>query len=412
VSHSTEEVQFKTDELDVLEAADSVVRLLSYASELRASDLFLNIDENDATVSIRHMGTVKQVCVLTRDECARFQNHIRAVAGMPAAQKQRPADGRWVCNLDDDKKLDLRISVIPTIWGDDMSIRLLECDQGLLDLENLGFHPRNLEALIALLSTPAGLVLVTGPTGAGKTTTLYACLNYLNDGTRKINTLEDPVEYDLPRVRQTEIHAKVGLDFPDLLPSVLRQAPDVIMIGEIRDPITAETAVRAANSGHLVLATAHAPVAAAAINSMLALGVNPRFLGASLRGAVSQRLLRQLCEHCKTGYDVSGSPETFEDVRRWLAPGEGDQIYASEGCEHCDFEGVSGRTGVLEVLQVSQHLRQMIHERRSTVDLRRAAVAEGMLDLRRSALLKVAQGITSTEEVIRTIPSEHLLPDD
>jgi type II secretory ATPase GspE/PulE/Tfp pilus assembly ATPase PilB-like protein len=265
--------------------------------------------------------------------------------------------------------------------------------------------------LMSLLNRPSGLILVTGPAGAGKTTTLYACLKYLNDGSRKINTIEDPIELAMPGIRQSEVRPKIDLGFPELIRSVLRQAPDVIMLGEIRDPVTAETAVLAANSGHLVFATLHAPVAAGAINSMLALGANPHFLSACLLGVLSQRLVRRLCDECKVAFDLSGSPHTFDDVREWLEPGQGERIWSARGCEQCHFEGFTGRIGVAEVLRVSRAIREAIHERRSTREIRQKAVEEGMLDLRRSALLKVAQGITSTEEVIRTIPTEHLLPD-
>jgi type II secretory ATPase GspE/PulE/Tfp pilus assembly ATPase PilB-like protein len=347
-----------------------------------------------------------------RDEVSRFVNHIKAVAGMAVDQKFRPLDGRWVCTIEGGKKVDLRISTIPTLWGEDIAIRLLECDLGLLDLENLGFSKKNLDDLVSLLSSPSGLILVTGPAGAGKTTTLYACLHRLNDGSRKINTIEDPIEFAMPGIRQSQVRPKIDLDFPELLRSVVRQSPDVIMVGEIRDPVTAETAVLAANSGHLVFATLHAPTAAGAVDSMLALGGNPHFLASSLLGALSQRLVRRLCDQCKVAYDLTGSPHTFQDVRKWLEPGQGEQICSAPGCEHCHHEGFTGRTGVAEVLRVTKEIRRLIFEKRPAREIRQKAVQQGMLDLRRAALLKVAQGITSTEEIVRTIPAEHLLPQD
>ena len=323
-----------------------------------------------------------------------------------------PLDGRWVARLDNGGKVDLRINTIPTLFGEDMAIRLLHHDLQLLDLANLGFYQKNLNDLMSLLARPSGLILVTGPAGAGKTTSLYAALTHLNDGERKINTIEDPVEYVVPGIRQSQTNMKIGLGFPELLSSVLRQAPDVIMVGEIRDPITAETAVRAANTGHLVFATLHAPVAAGAIDAMLALGTVPHFLATSLVGIVSQRLVRKLCRHCKVSYDLSGAPETFDDIREMLKPGQGELIHSASGCEHCFQEGYCGRTGVSEVLRVTKGIRQLIFERRSARDIREESLRQGMLDLRRSALLKVAQGITSMEELIRAIPTEHLLPDD
>jgi type II secretory ATPase GspE/PulE/Tfp pilus assembly ATPase PilB-like protein len=412
MSETTRFVPLEPLSLEGLDTDQAVLRLLSYAASLKASDLFLNTEEAGGSIFIRHLGILKPVAVVTRGEIIRYINFVKAMAGMALEQKMRPSDGRWVCTLENGVKIDLRVNTIPTVWGEDMAIRLLECEAGLLQLTNLGFHKRVVDDLLVLLSSPAGLFLVTGPAGAGKTTTLYACLHYLNDGTRKINTIEDPVELILPGIRQSEIRPKIDLDFPELLRSVLRQAPDVIMIGEIRDPVTAETAVHAANSGHLVFATLHAPVAAGAINSMLALGVNPHFLAASMLGALSQRLVRRLCDQCKVAYELTGATHTFEEVRRWLEPGQGEHIYSAKGCPACHFEGFIGRTGVGEIIRVTREIRTLIFERRPLREIRQQALRLGMLDLRRAALLKVAQGETSMEEVLRTIPAEHLLPEE
>ena len=399
-------------DLSGLDVEDSVLELIAYAVRLPASDIFLSAYEDHSRVSVRHMGVVKPLMRVTADELSHFVVHIKALAGMAVDQRLRPLDGRWVCAIEDRHRVDLRISTIPTVWGENMTIRLLECEEGLLELGNLGFHPRTFRDLLSLVTSPSGLILMTGPAGAGKTTTLYACLNHLNDGTRKINTIEDPVEYTMYGVDQSETRPKIELDFPELLRSVLRQSPDVIMVGEIRDPVTAQTAVLAANSGRLVLATLHAPAAAGAISSMLALGSNSHFLASCLLGAMSQRLLRRLCDKCKVAFDISAAPHTFDDVRHWLEPGQGEKIYSAPGCDACHHEGFSGRTGVAEVLRVTKEIRQLIYEKRSTMDIRRKAVDQGMIDLRRGALLKVAQGITSTEEVMRSIPAEHLMPDD
>jgi len=321
-------------------------------------------------------------------------------------------DGRWVCALDEGRVVDLRISTIPTLYGEDMSIRLLQRDLDLLELGQLGLEVRSHYDLTSMLRRPGGLILVTGPAGTGKTTTLYACLKHMNDGSRRINTIEDPIEYALPGIRQSQVHAKIGLDFPELLRGVLRQTPDVIMVGEIRDPLTAETTVRAANSGHLVLATLHAPVAAAAIDSMLALGVAPHFLATSLAGIVSQRLLRTLCPECRVSVDLSDAPQTFRCVERWLEPGQGKRLYGPGGCQRCRQEGYSGRTGAFEVLPVDGTIRRKILDGRSAREIHNAAVERGMLDLRAAALLKVAAGVTSTEELARAIPNDQVLADE
>jgi type II secretory ATPase GspE/PulE/Tfp pilus assembly ATPase PilB-like protein len=342
----------------------------------------------------------------------RCMAHIKAAAGMDVAEKRRPLDGRWIRRRNGESTIDLRISTMPTLWGEDFTLRLLVRGSQLLSLEQLGLLRRDFNELFALLNSPSGMILVTGPTGSGKTTTLYACLTYLNNGERKINTIEDPIEYAVEGVRQSQINPRLDVDFPDLLRGALRQAPDVIMVGEIRDPITAETAVRAANSGHLVLATLHAPVAAGAIQSMLSLGVHPHFLSSSLRGVIAQRLIRTLCPACKMTLDLSEAPHTFDEVRQWLEPGQGRQLYAPNGCAECHRSGYAGRTGVFEVLTVKRELRKVIYEGQTTQAIRQKAIADGMIEFKQSALLKVARGETTAEEVLRAVPTEYLGLDD
>ncbi len=390
----------------------AVSRLIRYAVELPASDLFVNGNAADVSISVRHLGIPRQLLSVKRDDGRRVINFVKALAGMDLVQRMHPQDGRLLLELEDGKRVDLRVSTLPTMYGEDMALRLLSRDAGLIQIENLGLHRAELGILRSLLASPGGLILVTGPTGSGKTTTLYACLHQLNDGSRKINTIEDPIEYAIAGIHQSAIHAKINLDFPELLRGVLRQAPDVIMLGEIRDPVTAETAVRAANSGHLVLATLHAPIAAGAIDSMLALGVHPHFLAGGLLGILTQRLVRTLCPHCKVAHDISESPHTFDDVKVWLRPDQGGEIFSAPGCGECNQEGYAGRSGVFEVLRATKGIRGLIAERRPVREIRDKAVEQGMIDIRRSALLKVADGVTSTEEVIRVIPAEHLLPDD
>ena len=294
------------------------------------------------------------------------------------------------------------------MYGEDLALRLLDRHSRLLALDQLGMMQRDYNTMLSLLNNPSGLILVTGPTGTGKTTTLYACLRHLNNGQRKINTIEDPIEYALDGIRQSQVNPRIDVDFADLLRSVLRQAPDVIMIGEIRDGATAETAVRAANSGHLVFSTLHAPVAAGAVPSLLNLGVHPHFLASSLLGVVAQRLVRTLCPLCKASFDVSESKHAFDEVRRYLAPGQGEKLYGPSGCPKCKMLGYAGRSGVFEVMSTSPALRKLIMERQPLQVLRNKALQEGMIEFRESALLKVALGETSIEEVFRTIPTEYL----
>jgi general secretion pathway protein E len=396
-----------------LSAEKAVTKLIDYAVSLGASDLFFVTNQHSVTAQVRHLGTIRTVGILTPDLGARAISYIKANAGMNLAEKRRPLDGRWIYEQEDgDVTVDLRINMIPTLHGEDMAMRLLVRGNTLFDLENLGFTPEQFAQVSNMLESPSGLVLVTGPTGSGKTATLYAALRRLNNGERKINTIEDPIEYDIEGLRQSQVSPAIGLGWADLLKSVLRQSPDVIMIGEIRDTETAETAVRAANSGHVVFATIHAATAAGAVQSMRALGANPHFLSTALRGVIAQRLVRTLCPKCRMTFDLSDAPHTFDDVRPWLAPGEGNTLYAPRGCEMCNGLGYAGRTAVFEVLTTSRTLRNLISEGTPARQIHEQAMQEKMLDFRQAALLKVARGQTSTEEVFRVIPTEHLLIDE
>jgi type II secretory ATPase GspE/PulE/Tfp pilus assembly ATPase PilB-like protein len=407
-------VTMKTPQIEVgrLPVEQAVAKLVDYALMLPASDIFFASNEATVTVSVRHMGMVHPISVISQESGKRFIAHIKAAAGMDVSEHRRPMDGRWLYSGGEKNTVDLRINMIPTLHGQDLSIRILSRDSSLYKVEELGMRPEQLAGLLEMLESPSGLILITGPTGSGKTATLYASLMRLNDGRRKINTIEDPIEYAIDGIRQSQINPQVDLNFSTMLKNVLRQSPDIIMIGEIRDPETAETAVRAANSGHLVFATIHAPVAAGAIQSMRGLGVHPHFLATSLRGVVSQRLLRTLCDKCKTCFDLSSAPHTFDDIRPWLSPEEGKSLYAAKGCPACQMIGYSGRTGVFEIMPISRKLRDLMADGRPTSEIRDAAVADKMLEFKQSAMLKVAQGITSTEEVFRVIPTEHLLQEE
>ena len=403
--------RFRVTDLVRMEAEEAVNALLNQAAHLRASDLFLLSDERFVTASIRHMGSIEKLAVVSTEHGRQMMTHIKALAGMDIADRRRPADGRWIHEVGG-RKLDLRINCTPMLYGEDMALRLWDHSMGLFSVDELGMSRADLNKLLFMLNHPSGLILVTGPTGTGKTTSLYACLQYLNDGARKINTLEDPIEYAIDGIRQSQVNSKFGLDFPELLRNVLRQAPDVIMIGEIRDEETAMTAVRAANSGHLVLATLHAPTAASAVHSMLALGSHSYFLSGCLLGVIAQRLVRTLCPNCRSEYDISLSPQTFHEIESFLAEGEGKAIYGPSGCEDCFHLGYVGRSGLFEVMTINQELRRLVSGSASSQAIEEAATRAGMTVFRRGALLKVAQGITSTEEILRDVPAEQLGLED
>jgi type II secretory ATPase GspE/PulE/Tfp pilus assembly ATPase PilB-like protein len=398
-------------ELTSMEIDKAVEKIVRHAADLKASDLFILTEESGVRIAVRRLGIVETLLAVPRDFGKHIIINFKAMAGMDISEHRRPTDGRRI-GVFDGRRLDLRINCIATLHGEDVAIRMWDHDQGLLGLDELGMATGDLKKLQQMLQCPTGLILVTGPTGTGKTTTLYAALEALNDGTRKINTLEDPIEYALAGVRQSQVVPKIGIGFPELLRSILRQAPDVIMVGEIRDEGTAHTAVRAANSGHLVLATLHSPVAASAVQSMLALGTSPFFLSSCLLGVVAQRLVRTLCPSCRMTYDISESPQTFEEIRNLLNEGEGSNIFGPSGCEACFQQGYAGRTGLFEIMTMNQEIRRLIAASRPAAELQQAAIKTGMTEFHRSALLKVAQGVTSTEEILRDLPAEHLGLED
>ncbi len=403
--------EFHLKELVKMQAEEAVTTLLERAAELRSSDLFILSEGRYATIAVRRLGTVEKLAVVSVEQGRQLISHIKANARMDIAERRRPMDGRWIQDLST-RRLDMRVSTVPTLHGEDLTLRLWDHSLGLLSLDQLGMSKTEINTLMYMLHHPAGLLLVTGPTGTGKTTTLYASLKHLNDGTRKINTLEDPIEYALEGVRQSQTNAKLGLDFPELLRSVLRQAPDVIMVGEIRDKDTASTAVRASNSGHLVLATLHSPTAAGAVQSLVALGAHPYFLSGCLLGVVAQRLVRTLCPKCRVRYDFSESPDTFRDIDDLLEPGEGTAIYGPGGCEECYQVGYSARTGLFEILTVNQEIRRLVSRGAPSHEIEQAGIRSGLVVFRRGALLKVARGITSTEEILRDVPAEQLGLED
>jgi len=395
-----------------LTAEQGVARLIDHAVALGASDLFFTSNEQHVAVLVRHLGMVRPISVIAPEAGKRYLSHIKANAAMDLTERRRPADGRWIYRRADGDAVDLRINVIPTLYGEDFAIRLLVRSSRLFSVENLGMDRTQGSAYQQMISGPSGLVLITGPTGSGKTATLYASLIKLNDGKKKINTIEDPIEYAIDGLRQSQINTAIDLGFAELLRSVLRQSPDVIMIGEIRDEVTAKTAVHAANSGMLVFATLHAPNAAGAIQSMRSLGVHSHFLANSLRGVVAQRLVRTLCPKCKVGFDLTDAPETFDDVKPWLGADEGKMLYAPKGCPECHMSGYAGRTGIFEVMAVTKSIRNLISDGAPAREIRAKSIEEKMGEFRHTAMLKVARGETSTEEIFRVIPTEQLLCED
>ena len=376
-------------------AADYLDHILIEALRVSASDVFLTFREDSVEIAIRTMGFVRSLGKINRELGARLMSHIKATADMDVTRSFAPQDGRSYVRLSSGGGIDLRLATLPTLYGEDLTIRILD-RRRLISLEEIGFHPTNFSRLHSIINRPGGLVLVTGPTGMGKTTTLYAVLKHLNDGTRKIHTIEDPIEFTLEGIHQSQVNIRRGVDFPDLLRGILRQSPDIIMVGEIRDTITADIVVRAANSGQLVFATSHARTTVEACEAMLVLGVQPQFLASGLLGVVTQRLIRKLCPHCK----MPLQPDEVFDVQT----SHNEKMYIPAGCPECHHSGYAGRIAVGEVLRVTREVERMIRSGASMYQIHKRAVEEGMIDLRADAQQKLDMGITSPDEILRAIP--------
>lgn len=406
--HFTEVAEIETElqlfaDLNGQSAEDVVARIVEHAVDRGASDVFLSSGVDEVLVSMRRMGVVEHIGALPADLGRRALSYLRTVTQVKLDERRRPQDGRWRFPSSNPRQLDLRLNTIPTLHGESIALRLLVRDSHLLKLESLGFEGPQLNTVRNLLSSTGGLILVTGPTGSGKTTALYAFLHALHDGKRKIHTLEDPIEYAVRGLHQTQVQETYGADFHEMLRGVVRQSPDVVMIGEVRDTQTAETAVRAASSGVLVLASMHATRATSAIQSLVARGVSPYFLASSLRAVMCQRLIRTLLPSARLKLDMSHAPQMFEDVAEWLQGDEGKFVYAAQpGVKPSEAYG--GRTGIFEILTMTKKLRQSLTTGDSADEMDSKILEEEMFDFHRVALLKAAKGITTFDELQRVVP--------
>lgn len=387
----------------------TVDRIIELAAKLRASDLFFAMEESTVSVACRHMGVVRSIRPFSSSYGRRMMNYVKTVAEIDLGERLRPSEGRWLYErAEGEAPIDLRINCIPTIFGEDITIRLLDRQFGLIPLTEFGFQDREYQLISGMLRRSSGLILVSGPTGSGKSTTMYSCLNALNDGSRKINTLEDPVEYVVKGIRQSQVNARLGIDFADLLMACLRQSPDVIMVGEIRDAKTARVAVRAAASGHLVLATLHASLAVKAIRSMVTMGVPVLHFAESLLGIMSQRLVRELCPNCRRRIELPETGLFLSDVRHLLPKDWTPCLYEPRGCEECLQTGYIKPLCIPEILTLDNEMRARIAEGASIGEIDRAARGASMVTFRESAMTRVALGQATIEDVMRVIPFDDL----
>jgi len=371
--------------------------LLLQALRERASDLHFEPYEGRSVVRFRVDGVLRDVIEPPRALHAALVSRLKIMASLDIAEKRLPQDGRIALRLGD-RTVDVRMSTLPTGPGERVVLRLLDQDAARLDLTALGMSASTLAAVDRLIREPHGIVLVTGPTGSGKTTTLYAALSRLPRGTLNMMTVEDPIEYALDGVGQTQVNPRIELDFARALRAILRQDPDIIMIGEIRDLETAQIAVQASLTGHLVLATLHTNDAASAVTRLTDMGVEPYLLASSLLGVLAQRLVRTLCAACRVG--APPTPGEAALLRELGLPAT-TPLAAPAGCEACNGTGYRGRTGVYELIEIGEQLRRSIHDRASEHDVRAAALAHGMTSLRRDGARWLASGTTSLAELVR-----------
>ncbi len=369
--------------------------LLTQAVRENASDIHIEPFETRSVVRFRIDGTLKDVIEPHRALHAAMASRIKIMAELDIAEKRLPQDGRITLRLAG-RPVDVRVSTLPTGHGERVVLRLLDKDAGRLELSRLGMQGETLVSIDALVKQPHGIVLVTGPTGSGKTTTLYAALSRIDATVTNVMTVEDPIEYDLDGIGQTQVNPRIDMSFARALRAILRQDPDVIMIGEIRDLETAQIAVQASLTGHLVLATLHTNDTASSVTRLTDMGIEPFLLSSSLLGVLAQRLVRSLCGACREAYTPSAAELSLFEGE--FIP---ELLYRPKGCTVCSNSGYRGRTGIYELLMVDDGMRHLIHDHAAEQDLRRYALQHGMRGLRQDGMRLVASGITSLEELLR-----------
>lgn len=372
--------------------------LIQQAIKERASDIHIEPQDNSVRVRFRIDGVLREVVTFPKHTHAAIISRIKIMSEMDIAEKRLPQDGRIEVTAAG-RNIDLRVSSLPTILGEKMVLRILDKKSAILDIQGLGFSAHNLKSYQRLYSQAYGMILVTGPTGSGKTTTLYSTLTTLNTPTQNIITVEEPVEYLLDGINQVQVNSKAGLSFSNGLRSILRQDPNIVMVGEIRDTETANIAIRAALTGHLVFSTLHTNDAAGAITRLIDMGVEDFLVASSVLGVVAQRLIRLICPDCKIKYiPEAGSPEM---AFIGAAPDKTIILYRGTGCPHCNHTGYKGRMSIHEVMPVSVKLREAIHQRLSSDELSKIAVTESMTTMRQDGIDKALNGLTTIKEVMR-----------
>ncbi len=401
------EDEVETQSLTAVEAASEeapivklVNMLITKAAAERASDIHIEPTEKDLRVRFRIDGVLHEIMRTPRSVTAAVVSRLKIMADVDIAERRRPQDGRISLRVAG-RTIDLRVSSLPTIYGEKVVMRILDNSTATLELEELGFEPDTLERYRTSFTKPYGTILCVGPTGSGKSTTLYSTLNVLNQPDVNIVTIEDPVEYRLSGINQVQVNKKAGLTFASALRSFLRQDPDVMLVGEIRDEETGSIAIESALTGHLVLSTMHTNDAPSAVSRLTEMGVEPFLVGSALDGVLGQRLARRLCKECKSPYDPTRDSlsRVGWDFEEWGE--ETPELFKAVGCSKCSNTGYRGRLALHEIMLVTEEIERLAVDQATSDEIKKVAIAQGMRPLRQDGLLKARRGLTSIEEVLR-----------
>jgi len=395
IEEKAEDIEKRAEEASVIKLVDQI---LQEAIQQRATDIHIEPDRDELSVRYRVDGILYDTRVSPDIKYlyASIISRIKIMARLDIAERRVPQDGRIKIKVGS-RELDLRISILPSVYGEHVVIRILPSEM-IFSLERLGLLPEDMEILQQIIKEPHGIILATGPTGSGKTTTLYASMNQLNNRERKIITVEDPAEYDLRGITQVQVNPKINVTFANSLRSILRHDPDIIMVGEIRDLETAEIAVQAALTGHLVFSTLHTNDAAGGVTRLMHMGIQPYLIASAARAIIAQRLVRLICSECKekVSCDAQGLVPNYDQTF----------YYRGKGCEACRFTGHNGRTAIYEILLINEAIREMILQRASSNEIKKEATRGGMKTLYQDGLKKVALGLTTLEEIMMGTQSE------
>lgn len=401
---SQAEKKSELDNTEVIREApvtNIVTQFLEYAAKSRASDIHIEPEENQTRVRYRIDGILHEKVILPKKVHDAVLSRVKIMSGLKIDERRLPQDGRFTFAYNN-KEIDLRVSTLPTVFGEKCVLRLLPKSEKAPTMQELGMKGSGYKNLETQLLRPHGIILICGPTGSGKTTTLYSILSKLSNTKVNILTVEDPVEYQIPGANQVQVNPAIGLTFASALRSFLRQDPNIILVGEIRDTETAELAIQAALTGHQVFSTLHTNSASGALPRLLDMGMEPFLLASAINAVIGQRILRKLCTFCR--YSYTPPPEVMDEVKTMLGnlmPHGKTQFFQGKGCNECGHLGYQGRMGIYEVLTVSDKIMRLILERASTAAIEKQSIEEGMITLKQDGILKVLEGVTTLEEVLR-----------